>query len=199
MENTGTNVRGEGAKSAPQTSQASQPTQREQRITRTSDNFSPSTWTGRSFDTMMRLSREMDQLMDSFFGGRLGFPRFGRELGARGGTAELWTPRVDMRQSGENLLITAELPGIDRSQVQIEATEEGIAISGERRDTREEGGRDRDYHLTERSYGSFYRTIPLPENAQADQAKASMRDGVLEITIPCKQVTNKRRAIQISD
>jgi HSP20 family protein len=179
-------------------SQPKQEGSREQRITRTSGNFTPSTWGGHPLDTMMRLSREMDQLMDSFFGGRVGFPSFGRDRAASSTAPELWQPRIDMRQQGDNLLISAELPGIARDAVKLETTDDGIAISGERRESREEGGRDESYHLSERSYGSFYRMIPLPDGAQADQAKASMRDGVLEITVPYKQTT-QRRQIQISE
>lgn len=198
METSVTNTRTDAGKKAAPGAQPGQRDAGEQRITRASGNFSPMSWTGHPLDTMMRMSREMDQLMDSFFGGRLGFPRFGREATTRSAMPELWTPRIDMRQSGQNLVINAELPGIDRDAVKIEATEDGIAISGERQQSREEGAGEADYHLSERSYGSFYRTIPLPEGAQADQAKARMRDGVLEITVPCKQ-TAPRRQIQISD
>ena len=179
-------------------SQNGLPAEQDQRITRTSSNFTPLSWTGHPLETMMRLSRDMDQLMDTFFGGRFGFPRFNRDQAVSAGAAELWSPRIDMRQTGDKLMITAELPGVTRSEVQIEATEDGLAISGEHREAREEGGRDRDYHLAERSYGSFYRRIALPEGALTDQAKASMRDGILEITVPCKQ-TAKRRQIQISE
>jgi HSP20 family protein len=172
------------------------PDTREQRITRTSSNFSPLTWAGHPLETMMRLSRDMDQLMDSFLGGRFGGSQREQLPMFRGD--DLWSPRIDVRQAGDSLVVSAELPGITRNEVQIEATDDGIAISGERRETREEGGRDRDYHLSERSYGSFYRSIPLPEGAQGELAKATMRDGVLEITIPCKQ-TAKRKQIQISE
>jgi HSP20 family protein len=192
MEPSATN---QGRKGVSQTGQEGQ---REQRITRTSGNFSPSLWGGHPLDTMMRLSRDMDQLMDSFFGGRTGFPTFGRDRSVGSPAADLWSPRIEVRQQGESLLISAELPGITRDAVKIESTEEGIAISGERRETREEGGGKQDYHLSERSYGSFYRVIPLPDGAQAEQAKASMRDGVLEISVPFKQST-QRRQIQISD
>lgn len=192
MENTAINV---GRKPL---SVGAQPEGREQRITRTSSNFSPLTWTGHPLETMMRLSRDMDQLLDTFLGGRFGLPQFAREANARPGSGEMWMPRIDLRQAGDTLVITADLPGISREAVQIEATEDGLAISGERRESREEGARDRDYHLSERSYGSFYRSIPLPDGAIAEQAKAQMRDGVLEITVPCKQ-TAKRRQIPISD
>jgi len=154
----------------------------------------PSHWSRDPFDTVMRLSREMDQLVESFFGNRFSFPRF---AGSRGNAPEVWSPRVDVRQAPDAIRITAELPGVAREAIQIEATAEGIAISGERQQTREEGGGDRGYQLSERSYGSFYRNIPLPENANVDEASANMRDGVLEITVPTKPAPGRRR-IEIS-
>ncbi|HEV8443303.1 MAG TPA: Hsp20/alpha crystallin family protein, partial [Steroidobacteraceae bacterium] len=145
------------------------------------------------WQTMSRLSREMDQLFDSFFGGRFGFPRIGR-----GGEelSSLWTPNIDVRRRGDTVVIHAELAGISKDDVRIDATEQGIAISGERNETREEGGTERGYQLQERSYGSFYREIPLPEGAQVEQAKATMREGVLEITVPLQE-TQSRRQIRI--
>ena len=108
----------------------------------------------------------------------------------------LWAPNVDVRRRGDAVVIHAELPGITKDAVRIEATDQGIAISGERNETREEGGNERGYQLKERSYGSFYREIPLPEGAQVDQAKATMREGVLEITVPLHE-SQSRRQIRI--
>ena len=156
-------------------------------------------WGGNPFDTMMRLSREMDQLMESFFGSRFTFPsRFAEGAGARSSAAEIWSPRIDVRQQDNALTITAELPGVPRDAIQIEASEDGIAISGERQETRDENDRERGYQLSERSYGSFYRNVPLPEGANVEQAKANMRDGVLEITVPLKPGQG-RRQIAIAD
>jgi len=166
-------------------------------VSRSSSAHSP-------WQTMSRLSREMDQLFDSFFGNRFGLPRHGRSwpfesggLGMGGDDlSSLWAPNVDVRRRGDSVVIHAELAGVSKDAVRIEATDQGIAISGERNETREEGGNERGYQLKERSYGSFYREIPLPEGAQVDQAKATMREGVLEITVPLQQ-TQSRRQIRI--
>jgi HSP20 family protein len=160
---------------------------------------------GHPFSTMLQLSREMDRLMDSFFGGRSGFPSSFASAwpfegaGTRGresGIPELWSPRVDVRERGDSILVSADLPGVRKEDVRIEATDDGIAISGERSEEREEGDERKGYRLAERSYGSFYRQIPLPEGANVEQAKASMREGVLEITIPVQE-SQRRRRIQI--
>jgi HSP20 family protein len=153
-------------------------------------------------NTMMRLSREMDQLFDSFFGHRLGASRLLRrwpfESGGESGNemSSLWTPSVDVKQRGDAILIHAELPGVPKDAVKIEATDEGIAISGERSESRDENDAERGYQLQERTYGSFYRSIPLPEGAQVEEAKATMREGVLEVTVPIQQ-SRSRRQIQI--
>jgi len=161
-----------------------------------------SRFTQNPWQTMTRLSREMDQLFDSFFGNRFGFPRLARNWPSESGgssdseLSSLWEPNVDVRRRGDSVVIHAELAGISKDAVRIEATDGGIAISGERNETREEGGNDRGYQLKERSYGSFYREVPLPEGAQVEQAKATMRDGVLEITVPLQE-TQTRRQIRI--
>lgn len=141
------------------------------------------------FSSMMQLSREMDRLMDSFFGRSYGSPE-------QSSAPELWLPRIDVRQRGDSLLVCADLPGVRKEDIRIDATGEGLAISGERRDERQEGEGSEGYRMTERTYGSFYREIPLPEGAKVEEAKASMREGVLEITVPLQQGQG-RRQIQV--
>ncbi|HTQ35457.1 MAG TPA: Hsp20/alpha crystallin family protein [Steroidobacteraceae bacterium] len=163
----------------------------------------PESYSG-PFGSMLQLSREMDRLWDSVFGrtfgsaGRMagGWPFEGSQ-GAAGSreNAMPWMPRIDVRQREDAVLVHADLPGCRKEDVRIESTDEGIAISGERTQQREQGEAGRDYHLSERSYGSFYRNIALPEGAQVEQARARMSDGVLEISIPLQRT--QRRRIQI--
>jgi len=143
------------------------------------------------FGSMLQLSREMDRLWDAFFGRRAGAMPSRLE----GNVPSLWSPHIDVQHRDDAVLIHADLPGCRKEDVQIDATEEGIAISGHRTSQREEGEAGKNYHLNERSYGSFYRNIPLPEGANVDQAKANMSEGVLKITIPLQQP--QRRRIQI--
>jgi HSP20 family protein len=146
------------------------------------------------FASLWQISREMDRLMDAFFGG--GFAA-GRPRGAPGAESQyartMWSPQIEVRQRDDALVIHADLPGIKQEDIQLEATEEGIAISGERSEQREEG--EQGHRHTERTYGSFYRLIPLPEGARVDGAKASMHNGVLEVTVPLERP--QRRRIQI--
>ena len=107
-----------------------------------------------------------------------------------------WVPAVEIRQNDNNLMISAELPGLTEKDVRVEATPEGLVIQGERKQeyTGEEGGVRR----SERVYGQFYRLIPLPEGADVDNAQASFENGVLQISIPTPQSQQNRRQIPIS-
>ena len=107
-----------------------------------------------------------------------------------------WIPAVEVQQSGNNLVIHADLPGLSENDVKVEATEEGLAIHGERRQehTSEEGG----WHHSERAYGRFYRLIPLPESAKIEEAKANFRNGVLEVVVPVPELQKKNRQIPVS-
>ena len=108
----------------------------------------------------------------------------------------IWSPRIDVQQRGDALQVCADLPGVRKEDVNIDLTEEGLTITGERREEREEGGRERVYRSIERSYGRFYRTIPLPKGLKTEELKAQMQDGVLQITIPLDERARPRR-IQI--
>src|SRR5262249_43554774 len=118
----------------------------------------------------------------------LGWTRTGSTLGTM-----RWTPQIDISQHDNELVVRADLPGLSKDDVKVDVTEDAITIQGERRREHEEerGG----VYRSERSYGHFYRVIPVPEGAKTDQAKASFKDGVLEITmpVPAEQATRGRR------
>jgi HSP20 family protein len=142
-----------------------------------------------------RFADEMDRVFDDFGFGRgwLGpRPGFGwpRPLTSR---TEGWLPDVEMLQRNNELVIRADLPGLSKDDVKVNVTEDAVTIEGERKREHEEekGG----VYRSERSYGSFSRVIALPEGAITDQAKASFKDGVLEITMPAppEAVTGGRK------
>jgi HSP20 family protein len=141
--------------------------------------------------TPLAFMRRFAEEMDRNFWGR------GMTAGNLSPEEEIaWMPPVEVRQSGNNLIVSAELPGLTENDVQIEATEGGLIIRGERcrEYNQEEGGVQR----TERSYGQFWRLIPLPEGANIEEAKATFNNGVLEVTIPVPESEQKRRQIPIS-
>jgi HSP20 family protein len=105
----------------------------------------------------------------------------------------VWAPDIDVFQRGNELVIRADLPGVNLDDLVVEISDDAVTLSGERMEERRE---DQDgVYRVERSYGAFYRVIPLPEGAIVDQANATFRDGVLEITIPAppEQVSRGRR------
>jgi HSP20 family protein len=136
---------------------------------------------------MRRLTEDLDRAFSGLGG-----------VSRRGGSEEdfSWIPSVEVAQSGNNLIIRADLPGLSEHDVTIEATEEGLILQGERKreETKEEGG----VYRSERVYGRFYRLIPLLENAKIDQAQANFRNGVLEVTVPVPELERKRRQIPVS-
>jgi HSP20 family protein len=145
------------------------------------------------FRMLERFADEVDRMFDEFGLGR-GWG-LGRNWGRSTPAAEsaMWTPRIDVSQRNNELVIRADLPGMSKDDVKVDVTDDAIVIQGERR--REHGEEKGGIYRSERSYGSFYRAIPLPEGAITDQAKASFKDGVLEITMPAppEQVTRGRR------
>jgi HSP20 family protein len=132
-----------------------------------------------------RFADEMDRMFDDL---GLGFGRAGSTTGLM-----RWTPQIEVSQHNNELFVRADLPGLNKDDVKVDVTEDAITIQGERRHEHEEERQG--VYRSERSYGHFYRVIPVPEGAKTDQAKASFKDGVLEITMPApsEQVARGRR------
>jgi len=140
------------------------------------------------FALMRRLTEDMDSL----------FSQFGMERGGHGTTTAsrgLFSPPVEMLERGGNFIVRAELPGMTKDDVQVEITEDTLTIEGERRAEHEE--QQEGVFRSERRYGMFHRQIMLPEGVNADQATATFKDGVLEITMPAPQRQTRGRQIQI--
>jgi HSP20 family protein len=94
----------------------------------------------------------------------------------------LWAPQVEVFERGNTLVVRADLPGLSRENVDVELDEDALIIRGERRNDVEDESDG--LYRSERSYGSFYRAIPLPEGIDASACNASFKDGVLEVTLP---------------
>lgn len=132
-------------------------------------------------------------LFDRFFTGE----PFRAEL--RPWTEELsnrtWMPAVDIRETAEAFLVSAELPGLSRDDINITLEDSVLTLSGERR-FEKEAEKD-NYHRIERSYGSFSRSFTLGSGVEAEKVKASFKDGVLTVTVP-KREESKPRKISIA-
>lgn len=123
------------------------------------------------FDDLVSLRESMDKLFEDFFTRR---PR-GQSLAA-------WQLALEVFETDGDVVVHAELPGVDPKQVEITATDDAITIKGESRTEQEEQGRH--YVRRELRYGAFMRTVPLPAGVRGDQAKASFKNGILEIRVP---------------
>lgn len=152
------------------------------------------------FDMIERMSEEMDRWFDDLTRG-LGFPRWSplsRARLARRAQEGVWMPRIEAGLEGDSFVVRADLPGVKKDDIQVEVTDDAIIISGERRHEHEEEGEG--YWRSEREYGRFYRSIPLPEGAIAENAQATFKDGVLEIRMPAPPEEARRgRRIEITE
>ncbi len=127
----------------------------------------------RSDNPFMSLQREIDRLFDDF---TRGFPAF-----STGGGNEM-LPSVDVTETDKQIEITAELPGLEEKDVQVNFADNVLTIRGEKKAEKEE--KDKTFRLVERSYGSFVRSLQLPDGVDANTIKASIDKGVLKVTVP---------------
>ena len=152
--------------------------------------------TSTPFSFMRRFAEDMERLFNDFQGFRVG-SLFGREFFPF--TREFehvdWVPKVEVLQRNGELSVRAELPGLKKDDVKVELTDEALTISGERKEEKEE--KREGYYRSERSYGNFYRHIPLPEGVKTDSATAEFRDGVLEVRMKAPKREPSARLLEI--
>ena len=140
----------------------------------------PTEW--RPFES---LRREVDRLFDDFQGGSWRSP-FGRMLDVepfrRGEIGWGKPPAVDVVDKDKAYEITAELPGMDESNIDVKVADGTLTIKGEKRDEKEE--KKKDYYLSERRFGSFQRSFGVPDGVDVDKIEANFKNGVLTVTLP---------------
>lgn len=157
---------------------------------------------GGPFAMMRRISDEMDRLFENFGMGRGVLPAFdrgnwGEDAQATQHAPSMWAPHVEVAERDGKLLVQADLPGIKREDINVQVEQDAIVIHGQRH--QERSGNESGYYRSERSYGSFYRTIPLPEGTNAESASASFRDGVLRIELDAPREQQRGRKLEIRD
>ena len=137
------------------------------------------------FREVSKLRNEMDRLWEDYFGsGRKAFQPMG-------GT---WMPSVDVSETADKIVVKAEIPGIDSKDIDISLSGDVLTIKGEKKTEREE--KEENYHLVERGYGSFTRSLRLPVGVEADKIEASYKQGILTVTCPKKEEV-KAKTIEI--
>jgi HSP20 family protein len=104
-----------------------------------------------------------------------------------------WAPAIEAFQRGNEFVVRADVPGLSRDDLSVEIGDDALTIQGERKYDHQEEREG--VFRSERSYGSFYRVVPLPEGAVSDSAKANFKDGVLEVVLqaPSHEVRRGRR------
>jgi HSP20 family protein len=127
-------------------------------------------------------SRDVDRLFDVFFGAD-------REQGHR------WVPPVDLVEAEQHFVLKADLPGLSEDDVNVEVQDGNLTISGERHAEHE--SQERGWYRIERSFGSFNRSLTLPDGVDTDAISARFENGVLEVRIP-KPEERKPRRVEIS-
>ncbi len=108
---------------------------------------------------------------------------------------QTWTPRVDVYEKDNNIIIEAEIPGAKKEDIQVKIKDNNVIIRGEVK--KEEEKKEENYYRSERFYGTFERVIPLPTEVKPEEAKAEIQDGILKLTIP-KATVEKEHEVKIS-
>ncbi|MBO0727076.1 MAG: Hsp20/alpha crystallin family protein [Blastocatellia bacterium] len=142
-----------------------------------------------SFEMMRRFSEEMERAVEHMV------EDLGLSQGRGFGEMMAWSPAVEVFERDNNMIVRAELPGMSKDDVKVEMTDEGLLIHGERKREKEE--EHEGWYRSERSYGEFRRLIPMPEGANAGEAKARFENGVLEITAPIPESSRRRHNVPI--
>jgi HSP20 family protein len=140
-----------------------------------------------NFPMFRRLGREIDFLFD----------RFGLERSFFEPAETVWTPDVEMFRRDTAIVVRADVPGMSRNDLTIEITDGQLVLRGERKHEKEE--KKEGYYRAERTYGTFYRTLPLPDGVKVEEAKAAIKDGVLEVTIPAPKIEETKRTLTIEE
>jgi len=129
--------------------------------------------------------REMERMFDELMGRRRLFPGLWAEEMA------VPMPAVDVYEEENEVVVKAELPGISKEDLDVNITDHTVTISGEKK--KEEKIERKDYYRHERAYGSFSRSVTVPEDVEIDKSKARFKDGVLEVRIPRSEEAKKKR------
>lgn len=130
---------------------------------------------------------DMEHMFEEFFRRPFGRPWL---PGLRWGEAVLPSPSVDIFEEGEDIVVKGELPGMEKENVEVNITDDTITISGEKK--KEEKVEKKNYYRLERTSGSFSRSFTLPAEVQVDSAKASFKNGILEVRIPKTEEAKKK-------
>lgn len=144
----------------------------------------PDAWDWSPLDQLSTLRNEINRLFDVPFGNLDRTEAFNS-----------WAPAVDLHEDKDNLIVTAELPGMRKEDIDISFHDGSLTVAGERKHEKKYG--EGDTSRSERYFGRFQRTISLPKQVDVGAVKASYKDGILKVTLP-KSPEAKPKQIEVS-
>jgi HSP20 family protein len=147
-------------------------------------------WRSSQFSPISSLQSEMNRMIEDFFSQPFG-------LSVQRGRPQAVIPALDVKEDEQNIVVTAELPGIDRNDVEISVQEDMLEIRGHK--SEEQKQESENYHVVERSYGAFTRRIALPCEVDSEQAEALMQNGVLTLRLPKSGPRQGKKTISIKE
>jgi HSP20 family protein len=127
------------------------------------------------FRELSAIRHQMDRLFEELL------PRERDWLGLPG-NGGMWTPAIEMEETNQELILKAEIPGVEAKDLDVEVTQDEVSISGEHQE--EKRTEDKNFFRSEFHYGKFQRTIALPVSIQTDKIKSQFKDGILTLTMP---------------
>ena len=142
----------------------------------------------RPFSDIARWERDMEELFDNLAGSR--FWPFRRRPWPPLRAMEISAPAVDVYEEKDDIVAKAELPGVGKDDIEVNVADNFLTIKGQKK--KEEELKEENYYRCERSYGSFTRVVQLPSEVQTEKARASFKDGVLEVRIPKTDEAKKK-------
>jgi HSP20 family protein len=144
-----------------------------------------------AFDPLSDFRRDMDRLFDAFFSGG------GPLVGGSSAASAMSMPRIDVREDEHELSVSADLPGMKPSEVDLRLEGDVLVISGERKSEAER--KDENFHVMERGYGRFRRSVQLPFAPEPEQVHADYNHGVLTIRMPRQPQAERSRRIEVHE
>lgn len=146
----------------------------------------------RPLTDLTRWERDMDRLFEDFLDRRWHPLRGGHWWPVK--ATDLVAPVVDLFEEKDEIVAKVELPGVGKEEIEVNVREHSLTIKGEKK--RKEEVKEENYYRSERSYGAFVRTVELPQEIQVDKARASFKEGLLEVRMP-KSEAAKRKEVRI--
>ena len=135
---------------------------------------------------MSSFQKQMNDLFENFWKDPFSFPSTNKVFQEMG-----FSPSIDVKEDENSYHVSAELPGLSEKDVQVNFEDNVLSIKGEKKNEVEK--KEKGSYYSERSYRSFYRSIPFPKNIDSDKIDATFRNGVLEVTLGKKQVAEDKK------